>query len=111
MSDAYTSTLTIQAPPDRVFEYVRVPENQPAWAVNFVKSTRLIGDGRYVMQTPVGEMRYGEFILPARVVPLGPGAIFMFTILRTPGMTDQEWERGRRGLDEELAQLRALLER
>ena len=92
-------------------------------------STRLLSDGRYVMRTPFGEMVYrveaeprcrtvdfvfetpgGENVLPTRVVPHVPGAIFTFTIHRAPGMSDVEWEGGRRGLDEELAELKTLLE-
>jgi hypothetical protein len=37
---AYTSSVVIDRSPDDVFGYVRVPENQPEWAINFVRSTR-----------------------------------------------------------------------
>jgi uncharacterized protein YndB with AHSA1/START domain len=113
MSTSYTATVFIEAVPDRVFEYVRVPENQPSWAVNFALSTRPLSDGRYVMRTPFGEMVYrveaeprcrtvdfvfeapgGENVLPTRVVPHGSGAVFTFTIHRVPGMSDVEWEGG-----------------
>ena len=129
MPTSYTATVFIEAAPDRVFEYVRVPENRPAWALNFALSTRELSDGRYVMRTPFGEMVYRveaeprcrtvdfvfetpgeENLLPTRVVPHGPGAVFTFTIHRVPGMSDAEWEGGRRGLDEELAELKKLLE-
>ena len=129
MTSAYTATVYIAATPAKVFEYVRVPENQPTWAVNFVRSTKPTTGGRYVMETPAGAMVYrveadpkpgtidfiidgpgGGSILPARVVPQGRGAIFTFTITRTPDMNDQAWEAGMRGLDEELEHLRRLLE-
>ena len=129
MTSAYTATTYIQSAPERVFNYVRIPENQPEWAVNFVRSTRAIGRGRYEMETPAGAMAYrveandqvgtvdfifetpqGESILPARVVRHGPGAIFTFTITRTPDMDDQAWAHGKRGLDEEVSQLKRLLE-
>lgn len=125
----YTGSTLIEAAPERVFEYVSVPENQPEWAVNFVRSTRPLGDGRYVMQTPVGEMTYrveadakvgtvdfvfeapnGESILPTRVVAHPAGSLFTFTILRQPGMPDEAWQAGKRGLDEELAVLKQRLE-
>src|SRR5215213_1944465 len=127
MSTSYTATVFIEAAPDRVFEYVRVPENQPSWAINFALSTRALSDGRYVMRTPFGEMVYrveaelrcrtvdfvfetpgGENILPTRVVGHGQGAVFTFTIHRMVGMSDAEWEGGRLGLDEELAELKKL---
>ena len=129
MTSAYTATTYIDAGPAKVFEYVRVPENQPTWAANFVRSTRPTTGGRYVMETPAGAMVYrveadpqrgtidfifdrpgGDSILPARVVPHGRGAIFTFTITRTPDMNDQAWEGGMRGLDEELEHLKRILE-
>jgi uncharacterized protein YndB with AHSA1/START domain len=126
---AYTSTIVIDAPPERVFDFVAVPENQPRWAVNFVRSTRRLHDGGLVMETPVGELHYridadphrrvidwvfstpeGESILPARVVPHAAGSVFSFTITRMPGASDADWDRGKRGMDEELRVLKRLLE-
>jgi uncharacterized protein YndB with AHSA1/START domain len=126
---AYTSTVVIEAPPERVFDFVRTPENQPRWAINFVRSTRPLNGDRYVMETPFGEIAYridadsqrrvldwvlsgenGESILPARVTPHGRGSVFTFTITRAPGASDDDWERGMRGLDEELAVLKRVLE-
>jgi uncharacterized protein YndB with AHSA1/START domain len=127
--NVYTGSTLIEAAPERVFAYVSVPENQPEWAVNFVRSTRPLGDGRHVMETPVGEMTYrletdsrqgtvdyvfespgGESVLPTRVVPHPAGSVFTFTLLRQPGMPDEAWESGKRGLDEELAILKERLE-
>jgi hypothetical protein len=131
MSTSYSATTFVEADPDRVFEYVLVPENQPSWAINFVRSTRPLSDGRYAMQTPAGELIYrieedprcrtvdfvyetpeGEttMILPTRVVPHGRGSVFIFTIHRQPGMGDAEWEGGQRGLEVELTELKKLLE-
>lgn len=125
----YTGSTLIEAPAERVFEYVSVPENQPEWAVNFVHSTQPLGNGRYVMQTPVGELTYrieadpgrgtvdwvfetpqGESVFPTRVVRHPAGSVFTFTILRQPGTPDEAWEGGKHGLDEELAVLKRNLE-
>jgi len=129
MSSIYTATVVINRPPADVFEFVRVPENQVAWGVNFVRATQALGGGRYAMDTPVGRLTYriaseassgtidfwfetsdGESVMPARVVPHPRGATFMFTITRAPGTETEEWERGQRGLDEELTVLKRLLE-
>ena len=129
MTAVYTASTYIVADRAEVFDYVRVPENQPRWAKNFVRSTNAIGGGRYVMETPAGPMTYrveadpnrgtvdfifdgaqGENILPARVVPQGNGSIVTFTITRTPNMDDRAWEAGMRGMDDELAELKRLLE-
>ncbi len=130
MNDAYTATVVIERDAEEVFRFVSAPENQPQWAINFVHATKPIGGGRYVMQTPVGELTYrlaldetrgvvdwlfetpgGTTVMPARVVPHAAGAVFSFTIPRMPGADDAAWEQGCRGLDEELATLKGLLER
>ena len=49
-------------------------------------------------------------ILPTRDVPHGHGSVFIFTIHRQPDMVDIDWEGGQRGLDEELAELKKLVE-
>jgi hypothetical protein len=127
--DAYTSTVVIERPPNHVFDFVRRPENQTRWAINFVQSTRPLGDGRFVMDTPVGELTYrldadatlgvvdwvlladaGDQVLPARVVRHDAGSLFTFTIVRMPGQPDEAWAAGKRGLDEELGVLKRLLE-
>ncbi|MDQ3823231.1 MAG: SRPBCC family protein [Actinomycetota bacterium] len=130
MNHAYTATTVIERDADEVFRFVSDAENQPRWAINFVRSTRALGGGRYTMETPVGELAYrldadparrvvdwvfetpaGETVMPARVVPHPAGAVFSFTIPRMPDADDAAWEQGRHGLDEELATLKALLER
>ena len=129
MSTVHTANVVIERSPAEVFAYVSRAENQPAWAVNFVRSTRPIGGGRYVMETPFGEMTYrveansaagtvdfvfettaGESVLPARAAPHRQGTLFMFSIERQHGMPDDAWDAGKRGLDEELEALRAILE-
>jgi uncharacterized protein YndB with AHSA1/START domain len=129
MNDAYTATTVIERDSEEVFRFVSEPENQPRWVINFVRATKPIEDGRYVMDTPVGELTYrletdparrvvdwvfetqaGETVMPARVVPHPAGAVFTFTIPRMPGADEAAWERGRRGLDEELQELKNLLE-
>jgi hypothetical protein len=129
MSDVYTASTVIRRPAEDVFEFVRRPENQPRWAIAFVKSTEPIGGGKYRMQTPFGPMTYaveadaargtvdftfdtpqGPNVLPARVVRHPTGSMFMFTITRAPGMDDQAWSAGRNGLDLELSELKKILE-
>ena len=129
MEDAYTASAVIEADPDELFAYVSNPANQPSWAVNFVRSTRPLGDGRWLMETPVGDLVYRvetdaergvvDFvyesphvsILPTRVTPHPRGSTFTFTITRASGMDDAAWEWGKRGLDEELEQLKRVVER
>ena len=86
MSTSYTATVFIEAGPDRVFEYVRVTENQPAWAVNFALSTRPRSDGRYVVRTPFGEMVYR--------VEAEPRCRTVDFVFETPGGRRTSWRRG-----------------
>ncbi len=128
-SDVYTASVIVQRAPRQVFAYVRVPENQPRWAVNFVRSTRPMGGERYEMETPLGRMTYhveaneehgtvdfvfdapsGDTVLPTRVTPHPLGAVYTFTITRQPGTPDEAWEKGKTGMDEELEVLRGILE-
>jgi hypothetical protein len=113
-----------------VHRHVCVAENQPAWAINFVRSTCPLSDGRYAVRTPAGELIYrieedsgcrtvdfvyetpeGEttMILPTRVVPHGRGSVFTFTIHRQHGMSDLEWEEGQRGSTRSLWSSRSCL--
>jgi hypothetical protein len=129
MSDVYTASTVIRRPPQDVFGFVRKPENQPRWAIAFVKSTEPIGGGKYRMETPFGPMTYaveadaargtvdftfdtpgGPNVLPARVVPHPAGSMFMFTITRAHGMDEKAWSEGRSGLDLEVAELKKILE-
>jgi len=129
MGTVYTGSTVVKTDPDRVFEFLRVPENQTRWGTKFVRSTKPLGDGRYEMETPLGRMVYrvdaepvrrivdfvfetpgGESILPARVVPHARGAIVTFTITRAPGTSDEDWDRGMVNLDEELIELKRLVE-
>lgn len=128
-ADAYTSTVVIKVDPAIVFEYARKAENQPKWATNFVLSTKELGGGRWQMETPFGAMIYrvesdaklgtidfvfetpaGDQVTPARVVPHPAGSLFTFTITRAPGTPDDAWEQGKHGMDEELVNLKAILE-
>jgi hypothetical protein len=47
----------------------------------------------------------GKWTVPARVVPLSTGSMFMMTLEKPTGMPDDAFELGLKGLDEELAQL------
>lgn len=128
-SDVYTASIVIRRQPDEVLAYVRVPEHQPEWAVNFVRSTRPIGGGTYEMETPFGRLTYrveadeargtvdflfdgpgGKSVLPTRVTPHPLGSVYTFTITRRPGTPDPVWEKGKRGMDEELAVLKRIVE-
>jgi len=55
-----TRSVTIEAPPREVFEFVADPRNLPYWAVGFCRSIRHDTQDRWLVTTAAGEiaMRY-----------------------------------------------------
>lgn len=126
---ADTQTVSIQAEPLQVIDFIRDPANLPRWAVGFAKSVRRDGE-RWVVTTAGGEMgirivsdrEFGvvDFVLsPApgvealaasRVIPNGRGAEYVFTQFQAPDMPDDVFARSVRALAHELTVLKALLE-
>lgn len=52
----------------------------------------------------------GDSVLPSRVTPHPLGAVYTFTITRQPGVPDEAWEQGKRGMDQELEFLKGIVE-
>lgn len=52
-----------------------------------------------------------EIYVPMRVVPRGAGSEILFTLFRSPGMTDHEAARDRRWVERDLKALKRVLER
>ena len=48
--------------------------------------------------------------LPMRVVPVGEGSEFVFTLIRRPGMSDQEFADDKAAVEKDLKTLKDLLE-
>jgi hypothetical protein len=55
--NSITKTVSIDAPPARVFEFLADPANWPEWAIVNVKSIKPAGDGWWEMETPAGKAR------------------------------------------------------
>ena len=47
---------------------------------------------------------------PMRVVPNGDGSEFIFTLLRQPGMSDEQFAEDKRAIEKDLATLKQILE-
>jgi hypothetical protein len=124
-----TRSVTIDASPDQVFEFVADPENLPRWAVGFGRSIRRDEDDRWIVTTVQGDIpiRYitveatgtiDFYFTPApgvelaafsRVVPNGDGAEYIFTQFQAAGMPDDVFDGQVRALTEELQVLRAIM--
>jgi uncharacterized membrane protein len=125
-----TEAVSIDAPADRVFEFLAAPENLPRWAVGFARAIRPAANGnRWIVTTGQGEVEVHyvtdralgvidfhispapgvEAVAFSRVVPNGGGAEYVFTQFQTPGMSDDVFERQVHTLVKELQILRELI--
>ena len=124
--DARSAAITVDAPAERVFEYLSNVENLPRWATEFARELRS-DDGRYVVVNGLGEFVFtleadeatgvidmyagpseDELALfPARVVPLpGDRSAFTFTMFRGPEMPEDLFEAQHASLLRELENVR-----
>ena len=124
-----TKTVSIGAPPDKVFAFLADASNWPRWAIVNVKSvTKAEGDW-WEMLTPAGAARLrirpqphlgildhdfvapdAKWTVPARVVPNGTGALFMITFFQPPAFTDEFFDQQTALVDKELSTLKLILE-
>ena len=127
--NAHTETVTIQANPNVVFDFVANIENLPKWAVVFCQRLRREGS-RWIVTTPGGEfaIRYATdpkagiidmYVSPApgvegaaysRVIPNGEGAEYVFTFFQTPDISDDDFPRQGAALKKELGVLKGVLD-
>ena len=125
-----TATVTIEAPPDRVFQFVANPEHLPRWATGFARSVRRLEDGRWQVETPQGPVSLTVaadavtgvvdfWISPApdvtvlaasRVIGFEHGTAYTFTQFKPEAMPDELFQAQTRTARAELAGLRRLLE-
>ena len=133
MSQAFKSrilNITIACPPRQVSEFVSNPENLPRWAAGLCKSVRKSGAG-WVAETPQGLMQirfaekndFGvldhyvttaqgvEIYVPMRVVPNGSGSEVIFTLFKTPEMSDKQFAEDAGMVERDLKALKGVLER
>jgi hypothetical protein len=126
---ADTRTISIDADPDKVVQFVADPQNLPRWAVGFAKSVRHAGS-RWYVETAAGEMGMrisadaksgvvdfwispapgAEALAASRVIPRGRKTEYTFTQFQSPGMTDEAFRQSVKALEHELTVLKALLE-
>lgn len=110
--ESRTVTAVLEAPRERVFDYLSRIENLPRWATEFARELRF-EDGKAVVVNGLGEflfsidadrdsgvidMRTGLSedelsLFPSRVVELPDGrSAYTFTMFQSPGMPDELFE-------------------
>lgn len=126
---ADTKTISIEAHPSKVFDFLKEPNNLPRWALGFAKAVRRERDTWYVA-TGHGEIPVSieavadtgtidfrlrpepgvEHLAASRVIPRGTGSEYVFTQFQAIGMADETFLQSVRTLEHELSVLKAVLE-
>ena len=128
--ESRTLSITIACHPRKVYEFVSNPENLPRWAAGLGKSVRKSGAGWIVdtLQGPA-QIRFAEkndfgvldhyvkpasgveVYVPMRVVPNGSGSEVIFTLFKTPEMSDKQFAEDAGMVERDLKTLKSVLER
>jgi hypothetical protein len=124
-------SVSIDHPPDQVYQFAAKPENLPKWAVGLGKSFRPRGDGswmaeggpvgsatvRFVERNRLGVLDHdvtvptGETVHnPIRVLPNGAGSEIVFTLFRRPGVSAAQFDQDAKAVEKDLRTLKRLLE-
>ena len=123
-------SISIQRPPDVVYEFISKPENLPKWATG-LGSVKKVGDEWMADVPSVGQVKLDfvernalgvldhDVLLPSgakvhnpiRAIPNGSGTEVVFTVLRQPGTSDEKFAADTAWVDKDLHILKDLLER
>jgi hypothetical protein len=126
---AHNISVSIESGPHEVYEFASRPENFPRWATGLATALEP-ADDHWVANTPDGAIRvrftprndHGvldhhvtlangiEVYVPMRVVANGSGSEVIFTLFRTPGMSDEDLARDIEWVTKDLGTLKTLLE-
>jgi hypothetical protein len=129
MTESRHLSVSIDRPLPEVYAFASDPQNLPRWAPGLGSAIERDGDdwfvetsqGRvgltfapqneygvldHVVTTPTGDTVY----MPARVIADGDACEVVFTLRRTPGMTDAELDRDAALVTADLALLKTILE-
>lgn len=123
-------SITIACPPRKVYEFVSNPKNLPQWAAGLCKSVRKSDNG-WIAETSQGPVKIrfaekndfgvldhyvttaqgAEIYVPMRVVPNGSGSEVIFTLFKTPEMSDRQFAEDAGMVERDLRTLKSVLER
>jgi hypothetical protein len=130
VGEARHLSIYIERPPDVVYEFASNPRNLPQWAAGLARSSVEPDGDWWVAEAPFGTARIrfvapnalgvmdhdvesaaGEIVRnPMRVVPNGEGSELVFTLLRRPGMSAEQFADDERAVANDLRTLKRLLE-
>ncbi|HEU5162756.1 MAG TPA: SRPBCC family protein [Thermoanaerobaculia bacterium] len=130
MPEARHISIYIERRPEEVYAFASDPRNLPRWAAGLARSEVKRDGDSWIAQAPFGNVRItfaprnGFAVLDhdvrlelgvtvhnaMRVLPNGDGSEFVFTLIRQPGMSDEQFADDARAVETDLATLRKLLE-
>ncbi len=130
MNDVFNLSIYIDCPPTEVYEFASDPRHLPLWAAGLAQSEVKRDGDDWVVEAPFGKARVkfapkNQFGVldhdvqldsgvsvhnPMRVVPHGKGSEFLFTLIRRPGMPDEQFEQDKATVQKDLKTLKNLLE-
>ncbi len=122
-------TVSIYRSPGDVYAFVSNGENVPRWATGLGTKIRHVGS-EWLAEGPLGNVRVSfappndfgvadhDVVLetgvtvhnPIRVVPNGPGSTVIFTLMRLPRVSEQQFNEDAKTVKRDLTTLKALLE-
>ena len=130
--EARTISVTIDCDPQAVYAFASDPANLPQWASGLSGLGTVIEPvgGAWVAHTPQGPVTIrfapsnpfgvldhwvrpasgAEVYAPLRVIPNGAGSKLLFTLLRLPAMTEEQFAADAAWVERDLRALKALLE-
>jgi hypothetical protein len=123
-------SVSIARSPAEVYAFASSPANLPRWATGLAGTIANV-DGEWVANSPAGKVKVrfvernalgvldhdvvlasGEtFHMPMRVVPNGSGCEVTLTLSRLEGMSDEEFAKDARAVQDDLDLLKQLLDR
>jgi len=130
MYASQTLSVSIDCRPDKVYEFVANPENLPKWAKGLGKTVRKAGSD-WIVDTPQGAVKVsfaekndlgvldhyvttagGDVVyVPLRVVANGSGSELLFTLFRSPDMSDEKYAEDLGLVAQDLRTLKEILEK
>lgn len=130
MNEVQHVSIYIAIRPSDIYEFASNPKNLPLWAAGLASSEVHRDGNAWVADAPFGrvkirfadknthgvmdhevELDSGVVIHnPMRVVPNGDGSEFIFTLLRQPGMSNEQFSEDRRAVEKDLRTLKKILE-
>lgn len=124
-----TKSILLPCSPQASWTFLADGGQWPSWAIRNVLASKPVSKDRWEIQTPRGQgvlhirgvedlgildhdfidAQEGKWTVPARVVPVSTGSLFLMTLEKPAGMPEEAFERGLKELDAELVHLARII--